>query len=166
MGHYNPVDRTLTLSLPQPVKFPGWMMHGRTCKQYIFRSYNIYFQFYAFWWRTFHIHLKKKKKKKRLKGFKFCTLWVVFKWHHGSEGVKVQELNNSTGLPGCLADLDGRLPGDVGDEEVHGDVLAVGVLVHLVTYGLWHHVAVQVGIVLKERMKPGHPHRNHWCLQL
>ena len=26
--------------LPQPVKFPGWKMHTRTCKQYTFRSYN------------------------------------------------------------------------------------------------------------------------------
>ena len=30
----------LTLSLPQPVKCPGWKMHGRACKQYIFWSYN------------------------------------------------------------------------------------------------------------------------------
>ena len=27
----------LTPSLPQTVKFPGWMMHVRACKQYIFR---------------------------------------------------------------------------------------------------------------------------------
>ena len=34
----------LTPSLPQPVKFPGSVMHGRACKEYIFRSYNIFFQ--------------------------------------------------------------------------------------------------------------------------
>ena len=27
----------LTPSLPQPVKFPGWKMHGRAYKQYIFQ---------------------------------------------------------------------------------------------------------------------------------
>ena len=30
----------LTPSLPQAVKFPGWMMHRRASQQYIFRSYN------------------------------------------------------------------------------------------------------------------------------
>ena len=30
---------------------------------------------------------KERKRKKRLKGFKFRTFVVVFKWHHGSEGV-------------------------------------------------------------------------------
>jgi len=30
----------LTPSLPQPVKFPGWKMHRRTCKLYIFWSCN------------------------------------------------------------------------------------------------------------------------------
>ena len=39
---------TLTPSLPQPVQFLGWMMHGRACKRSIFRSCNIYFQCYAF----------------------------------------------------------------------------------------------------------------------
>ena len=39
---------SLTPSLPQPVKFPSWMMHGHACKQYIFRSYNVYFRCCAF----------------------------------------------------------------------------------------------------------------------
>ena len=30
----------LTPSLPQPVKFLGWKMHGLTCKRHIFRSYD------------------------------------------------------------------------------------------------------------------------------
>ena len=30
----------LTPSLSQLVKYPGWKMHGRACKQSIFRSYN------------------------------------------------------------------------------------------------------------------------------
>ena len=38
-GHRSPY---LTPSLPQPAKCPGWKTpHGRACKQYITRSYNI-----------------------------------------------------------------------------------------------------------------------------
>ena len=59
----------LTLSLPQPVRFPGWMTHARACKQYTFRSYNICFQFYTFWWRSFHMAVPKRRQ--RIKGFKF-----------------------------------------------------------------------------------------------
>lgn len=46
-------------------------------------------------------------------------------------------------------DLDGGFAGDVGDQEVHCDVLAVDVLVHHVPDGLRHHVGVQVGVVLR-----------------
>lgn len=48
------------------------------------------------------------------------------------------------------ADLDGGFAGDVRDQEVHGDVLAVYVLVHHVPDGLGHHVRVQVRVVLQE----------------
>ena len=41
-------------SLPQPVKFPGWMMYGRACKHCIFRSCNIHFQCYALFQKFFH----------------------------------------------------------------------------------------------------------------
>ena len=34
-------------------------------------------------------HASAKKKTKRLKGFNFVPLMVVFKWHHGREGVNV-----------------------------------------------------------------------------
>ena len=47
------------------------------------------------------------------------------------------------------ADLDGRFAGDVGHQEVHGDVLTVDVLVHHVPDGHGHHVRVQVGVVLQ-----------------
>jgi len=40
-------NKHLTPSLPQQVKFLGWKIHGHACKQYVFRSYNIYFQCYA-----------------------------------------------------------------------------------------------------------------------
>ena len=63
--------KILTLSLPQPVKFPGCMMHGRACKQYTFRSYNIYFQCCTFWWRSFHMPVSRRRQK-RLTGFKLC----------------------------------------------------------------------------------------------
>ena len=78
---------SLTPSLPQPVKFPGWKMHGCACKQYIFQSYNIYFECYAFWWKSFHVPVWKKKKGLRVSNF--ALLWVIFKWNHGSEGVKL-----------------------------------------------------------------------------
>ena len=67
----------LTPSLPQPVKFPGWMVHRCACKQYIFQSCNIYFQFCAFWGRSFYMPVWKKKTK-RLKSFKFHTFMGWF----------------------------------------------------------------------------------------
>ena len=79
----------LTPSRPQPLKFAGWKIYGRACKQYIFRSYST---------STFGATRFDKKKyfhrpvrKRRQKGFKvsnFALLWVVFNWHHGGEGVK------------------------------------------------------------------------------
>lgn len=53
------------------------------------------------------------------------------------------------------ADLNGWFAGDVGDQEVHGDVLAVDVLVHHVPDGLGHHVGVQVGVVLQKHKDRG-----------
>lgn len=49
------------------------------------------------------------------------------------------------------SDLNGWFTCDVRDQEVHGDVLAVYVLVHHVPDGLGHHVGVQVGVVLEEK---------------
>lgn len=42
----------------------------------------------------------------------------------------------------------------MGDQEVHGDVLTVYVLVHHVPDGLGHDVGVQIGVVLGKQ-----PHR-------
>lgn len=47
--------------------------------------------------------------------------------------------------------LDGGFPCDVGDKEVHGDILTVDVLVHHVPDGLGHHIRIQVGIILSGR---------------
>ena len=58
----------------QPVKCPGWKAHGCAFKQcHIFLFEDIYWQCCEFWWMSFHMPL----------------LLVVFKWQHGSEGVKV-----------------------------------------------------------------------------
>ena len=68
---------TLTSSLPQPVIFLGRKLHGHACKQYIFWSYNIYFQCCAFWWKSFHMPVQKKKTE-TLNGFKFYTFVGCF----------------------------------------------------------------------------------------
>lgn len=54
-----------------------------------------------------------------------------------------------------VADLDGWFASDVRDQEVHGDVLAVYVLVHHIPDGLGHHVGVQVGVVLQKHIHTG-----------
>ena len=54
----------LTPSLPQPVKLPGWKMHGRAWKQYIFPVlWHVYFQCYEFWWQSFHVPCEKRSQK-------------------------------------------------------------------------------------------------------
>ena len=76
-------------------------MQGRSCKQYIFRSYNIYCQRYAFWWKCFHMPVRKRRQK-GLKVSNFVLLLVVFKWHHGSEGVKFIQFKRAV-TPICIA---------------------------------------------------------------
>ena len=48
-------------------------MHGRACKQYIFRSCKIYFQWCAFRWKSF-LHASAKKARETVMGFKLGTL--------------------------------------------------------------------------------------------
>ena len=62
-------------------------LHGRTCKQYIFRFCKIYFQRYTFGWKSFYVPMQKRRQK-GLMVSNFTPLLVVFKWYHGSEGVK------------------------------------------------------------------------------
>lgn len=50
--------------------------------------------------------------------------------------------------PGNRPYLDGGLPCDVGDKEVHGDILTVDILIHHVSDGLGHHIRIQVGVIL------------------
>ena len=60
-------------------KISSWKMHGRACKQYIFRSYNIYFQCYLCVLIKILSHTSAttttttKKETKGLKAFKFRT---------------------------------------------------------------------------------------------
>ena len=77
---------SLNPSLPQPVKFPGWKMYGRVCKLYFPVLYHIYFECYAFWWKSFHMPVRSRKQKGLM--VSNCTLLMfVFKWHPRSEGV-------------------------------------------------------------------------------
>ena len=71
-------QRILTPSPPHPVIFPGWKMHGRACKEYIFRSYNTYLQYYTFWWRFFDMPVRKRRQK-GLRVSNFALLLVDFK---------------------------------------------------------------------------------------
>ena len=57
------------------------------------------------------------------------------------------------------ADLDGWFAGDVGHQEVHGDILTVDVLVHHVPDGHGHHVGVQVGVVLQAARGQSETHK-------
>ena len=77
----------LTPSPPQPVKFPGWQMHDRACKQCIFWSYNTsHFNAVRFVENPFTCLAKGRQKDWRVSDF--ALLFVVFKCHHGSERVK------------------------------------------------------------------------------
>ena len=109
--------KDLTPSLPQPVKFPGWMMRGRACKEYIFLSY-IYFQFNAFWWKSFYMPVQKRRPK-GLRVSNFALLWVVFKWPHGSEGVK-HTMNTHRVKPFIMAAVKDNITGHRSDWSLLG----------------------------------------------
>ena len=82
----------LTPSLPQPVKFPGWKMHGCACEQYMFRSYDAStFTAMTFDENPFTCHTKKEVPNPKRSQ---VSQWVllVFKWHRGREGVKNKQL--------------------------------------------------------------------------
>lgn len=62
--------------------------------------------------------------------------------------------------------LDGGFPSDVGDKEVHGNVLTVDVFIHHISDGLGHHVRIQVGIILSRVEKESHTLLEATVLQL
>ena len=78
--------------LINPFTAPACKISGlkdaQTCLQtvYFLVLYHIYFQCYAFWWKSFQIPVQKRKLKD-LRVSKLALLLVVFKWHHGSERV-------------------------------------------------------------------------------
>ena len=45
--------------------------------------------------------------------------------------------------------FDGSLAGDVGDEEVHGDVFTVHVVIHPLPDIAWHVVSIQITVILE-----------------
>ena len=60
-------------------------MHGRACKQYIFWSYNIYFQCMCL---DESLSTCQCRKQKGLRVSNFAFSLAIFKRCHGSEGVK------------------------------------------------------------------------------
>ena len=104
--------RSLAVELVNPVTAParklsGWMMHGCACKQNIFQSCDIYFQCYAFGWRSFHSPVWKRSQK-GLRASNFALSWVVFKWHHGSDGVNPAASLPEKGLCAGVIVMAGR----------------------------------------------------------
>ena len=84
----------LTPSQTQPVKFLGWMVHRRACKQYVFRSCDIYFQCYEFWWRSFHMPVRKRRQ-----GFQI--------WHfYGSFSNDIKAVKRLTVNQTCARDFN------------------------------------------------------------
>ena len=85
--HPKEIDRgTLTPSLAQRVKFPGWKMHARPFKQFTCRSYSTS-TFSACVLMKILSQAGAKKKAKSFKVSNLVLLLVVFKWHPGSDGV-------------------------------------------------------------------------------
>ena len=66
-------------------------MHGGACKQCIFRSITHLLSVLCVWMKTLS-HAGAKIKKKGSRVSTFALLLDVFKWHHGSEGVKGSKL--------------------------------------------------------------------------
>ena len=67
----------LTPSLPQPVKFIRWKVHGRACKQYISGPITLLVLMLYILMKILS-HTSVKMKMKRLKGFQFCTFNSYF----------------------------------------------------------------------------------------
>ena len=79
----------LTPSLPQPVRFPGWKMLGRACKQYVFQSCNVYFSMLCIWMSILSHASAKKKKTKKATGFQVLR----FYWSFWNDLMAVKGLN-------------------------------------------------------------------------
>jgi len=90
--------------------------------------------------------------------------WAKIEIYGVPEGPRSVQVLSRAQPDSCVlsvTDLDGWFAGDVRDQEVHGNVLAVYVVVHHVPDGLGHHVGVQVGVVLQQaqtRRETSEPH--------
>lgn len=56
--------------------------------------------------------------------------------------------------------LNGRFVGDVRHEEIHGDILAIHVLIHPVFDVIRHVRGVQIVVVFVYKSRPSENHRN------
>ena len=61
----------------QACKISGLKDARTRSKEYVFRSCNIYFQCYAFWWKFFHMPVRKRRQK-GVRISNFALLLVVF----------------------------------------------------------------------------------------
>ena len=75
MHYYISVFLINTFTAPTYKLFSGRKMKEPTCKQYVFWSYNIYFQCLVILIKVLS-HAGAKKETKRLKGFRFCRFQV------------------------------------------------------------------------------------------
>ena len=73
-------------------------MHGRSCKQYIFWSCNTLLPVLRVLMKILS-HATWKRKQKSWRVSNFALLIVVFKWHHGSEGVNIRHSHVWSRLP-------------------------------------------------------------------
>ena len=88
---------------------------------------------------------------------KFALLFIIGKMRNAESMIyvstgykKLSHHDNGDYIAATIKSyLDWRLPCDVSNEEVHGEILTIEVLIHLVS-NLWrHHIAVQVHVVLQ-----------------
>ena len=87
----------LTPSLPQPVKFLAWMMHGRACKQYIFWSYTTStFIAMPFDNKSFFM-CQCEKEDKRASGFQILHFYWSFSSDMAAKGLNPWPFDHKSG---------------------------------------------------------------------
>ena len=103
--NFHSICRNFSTVVVNPFTAPACKTSGvnvartRLAKQYTFHSCNIYFQCYAFWWKTFHMPVRKEDKK--ASGFHISHLY----WSVLSDTMAVRGLRLLFFRCRCLADL-------------------------------------------------------------